>query len=324
MRPKWRKIQRQSFTKLDVLADFLQLGCDERKLLASFWNLPLLVPMRLAEKMAKGTLDDPLLKQFVPLRQENQLTFDFEEDPLEEQKACVAPRLLKKYEGRVLLLCTPACGMHCRFCFRQHLEKEESDHFCKELSYIAEDETIREVILSGGDPLALDNDQLSELIEKLGEIPHLRRLRFHTRFPIGIPERVDKNLLSILNESKLQVWFTTHINHPLEIDEEVAEALKKIQRLGIPVLNQSVLLHGVNDNEETLIALNEKLVDNGIIPYYLHQLDRVQGTAHFEVDDEVGRELTEKLKERLSGYAVPRYVREEAGLQSKTHILSTE
>jgi len=323
VQPKWRRIQRQSFTQLDTLADFLQLTVEQRKLLASFCTLPLLVPRRLAEKMNKETLDDPLLKQFVPLREENQLTFDFQEDPLEEQKATITSRLLKKYQGRVLLLCTAACGMHCRFCFRQHLEKSCEPIFSEELAHIAGDKSIREVILSGGDPLALSNEALGSLLQQLGEIPHLSRVRFHTRFPIGIPERIDKNLLSILSESKLQVWFVTHINHPLELDRDVAVALKKVQQLGIPVLNQSVLLHGVNDTEDVLINLNERLVDCGITPYYLHQLDRVQGAAHFEVDDDVGKALIENLKEKCSGYAVPRYVREEAGVACKTHILST-
>jgi KamA family protein len=212
--------------------------------------------------------------------------------------------------------------MNCRFCFRQNYDYETQDKtFAQEIELIRQDPSLSEIILSGGDPLSLSNETLTNLIRQLDQIPHLERLRFHTRFPIGIPERIDKEFLALLEQIRLQVFFIIHSNHPSELDAQVLSALKKIQKLGIPVLNQAVLLHGVNDNIPTLKALCEKLAGNGILPYYLHQLDRVQGAAHFEVSEEKGRALIAELTELMSGYAVPKYVKEEAGEPSKTSLL---
>ena len=188
----------------------------------------------------------------------------------------------------------------------------------KELQLIAQDPSIREVILSGGDPLSLTDHALENLLTGLAAIPHLKMVRFHTRFPVGIPERIDDSLLRILNNCPLQIWFVLHSNHPMELDGDVFDAMNKLRKQGISILNQSVLLKGVNDNVETLKELCEKLVGHGIMPYYLHQLDRVQGAAHFEVDEEKGRALIRQLAAQLPGYAVPKYVREVAGQPSKT------
>ena len=284
-------------------------------------NFPLNLPFRLAQKIQKKNIDDPLFRQFVPLKAEGVQSSLFVKDPVGDCRAALSSKCLKKYEGRVLLVTTGACAMHCRFCFRQNFAYTSyRSGFDHELQLIAQDPTIKEVILSGGDPLSLKNEHLRELLKSLTGIAHVKRIRFHTRFPIGIPERIDEEFLSILATHPSQIWFVIHCNHPHEIDAEVLSALKQIQKLGIPLLNQTVLLKGVNDSIDILQGLCEKLVDQGIMPYYLHQLDRVEGTAHFEVDQEIGKKLIEELNKRLSGYAVPKYVQEIASAPSKSPL----
>ena len=209
--------------------------------------------------------------------------------------------------------------MNCRFCFRQNFPKEiQHPGFAEEISYLTNDPTISEVILSGGDPLSLSNHVLAELFTSLNAIAHLKRIRFHTRFPLGIPERIDEEFLSLLRTSSKQIFFIIHSNHTRELDVDVLLSLKQIQKLGIPLLNQSVLLKGVNDDEETLLSLCETLTNAGIIPYYLHALDPVEGAAHFSVPDARGLELISHVQKNLSGYGVPRFAREEPGRPSKT------
>lgn len=317
----WRQIQRQNFTRIDPLADFLELSDGQRQQLLTKPRFVLNLPLRLAKKIAKGTLEDPILRQFVPLQDEMVRTPDFLEDPVGDKLFRLESKLLSKYEGRVLLVCTSACAMHCRYCFRQNFEYESQNKtFTKEIELIAKDPTIHEVILSGGDPLSLSDEVLEGLLHQLAGIPHINRIRFHTRFPIGIPERISPNFLNIIASIPKQIWFVIHANHPLELDADVIHHVKQLQRLGCTVLNQAVLLKGVNDELDVLKALCEKLVDHGILPYYLHQLDRVQGAAHFEVSEEKGRELIQELAKSLPGYAVPKYVREIAGEFSKTPL----
>lgn len=320
--PLWKQQLRCNFVNIAKLADFLQLTPEQRKQLSLLSKkFPLNVPLRLAAKMEKGSLEDPLFRQFVPLVQEEERSDGFSPDPVGDQCARKAEKLLHKYEGRVLLICTSACAMHCRYCFRQNFAYDSQDKtFEKEIDLIASDASIKEVILSGGDPLSLDNAILSRLLHALASIAHVKKVRFHTRFPIGIPERIDESFCSLLASLPLQFWFVLHINHPRELDDEVLSALKKLQRLGIPLLNQCVLLKGVNDSFDVLHELSQHLTDNGIIPYYMHQLDRVQGAAHFEVAQEEGLALIEALRKSLPGYGVPRYVQEIAGMPSKTPI----
>lgn len=316
--PFWREIQRQNFTVIEDLASFLHLDATNRSRVLSFSAFPLNLPRRLAEKIAKNTLDDPILRQFVPLVEESAPS-QFLLDPVCDTSFRKSGKLLHKYEGRALMLVTSSCAMHCRFCFRRHFPYDkEVKGYEAELAQIQEDLSLREIILSGGDPLSLSNATLKELIVRLGNIPHLKRIRFHTRFPVGIPERIDEEFLEILAQSPLQIWFVLHSNHPRELDDKVLEALKRIGKLGIPLLCQTVLLKGINDDLETMKAFSEQLVDNGIVPYYLHQLDRVQGAEHFEVEEEKGKRLVEKLREVLSGYAVPQYVVEIPGKSAKT------
>jgi len=316
--PLWRQILSQNFTRLDRLADFLELSAEQRTLLLSKPTFSLNLPRRIAAKMAKSTLSDPLFRQFVPLAEENHSMPGYQMDPVGDVPSRVSAKLLHKYQRRVLLISTGACAMHCRYCFRQNFDYEIKDKsFDREIELIEEDPSITEVILSGGDPLTLTNEVLGDLLERLSQVATLRKVRFHTRFPIGIPERIDAGFLEILRGVPLQIIFVIHANHSRELDEEVLQALKQVRLAGGLMLCQSVLLKGVNDTVETLIALSETLVDNGILPYYLHQLDRVQGTAHFEVEEKRGAALIAEMMKSLPGYAIPRYVREVAGEMHK-------
>jgi EF-P beta-lysylation protein EpmB len=224
---------------------------------------------------------------------------------------------LHKYEGRVLIVTTGACAVHCRYCFRRHFPYEQSTRTPGEwrsaLARIAADTRIREVILSGGDPLMLIDASLSQLAKSVAEIPHVRRLRVHTRLPIMIPERVTDELLDWLTGTRLSPVMVIHANHAAELQGSAAAAVRRIVSAGVPTLNQAVLLRGVNDSVAVLAELSERLVDLRVMPYYLHQLDRVAGAAHFEVPVDEGLRIVEELRRRLPGYAVPRYVREVAG-----------
>lgn len=307
----WRTIQRKNITSVSALISLLELSKEDEFAISKKPKFILNVPVRLASKIKKGTLDDPILRQFVPLIEEEKNPLGFVSDPVCDISFQTTSRLLQKYSGRALLVTTGACAMHCRYCFRQNYDYTVSTKdFAEELDHIRQDPSIREVILSGGDPLSLSNDRLGQLIANIDSIPHIKKIRFHSRFPIGIPERIDEGFLALLAGVKAQIWFVIHCNHPAELDDDVCSQLKKIRCLGIPVLNQAVLLKGVNDSIEVLKELCEKLVDNGIAPYYIHQLDRVAGTAHFEVEEDYGKQLIKELASQLPGYAVPRYVRE--------------
>lgn len=310
--PLWREIQRGNFTNWRELLGFLELDIQAHEhLIVPKPRFVLNLPKRLAEKIEKGRWEDPILRQFLPTREELQENPLFVVDPVGDNAACKKPKFLHKYQGRALLLCTSACAMHCRYCFRQNFPYETDDKsFDQEIALISADTTLSEIILSGGDPLSLSNLQLGDLISKLSEIPHLKRIRFHTRFPIGIPERIDPSFLKILEKCPKQVIFVLHCNHPSELDEDIFDRLREIQKLAIPILTQSVLLKGVNDDAKVLMELFEMLVNRGIIPYYLHQLDRVQGAAHFEVLEEKGKALIKEITAQISGYAIPKYVRE--------------
>lgn len=313
-------MQEKPFTNWQELADFLQLPEELRAQLLRKSTFPLLFPYRLAQKVKKGTLDDPILRQFLPLQEEHSLASSaFSPNPLEENRFQKSSRFLQKYRGRALLLCSSACAMHCRYCFRRSFPYENSSsQFEEELSLIRQDPSLQEILLSGGDPLSLSNRQLEKLLTDLDGIEHVKRVRFHTRFLIGNPDRIDEAFLSLLAKRRVQIYFVIHCNHPRELDEEIFSACKALQKLGIPLLHQAVLLKGVNDSEPVLKELFESLANRGIIPYYLHQLDRVEGSLHFEVSEEKGRALLSSLRAQLSGYAFPRYVKEVPGQTSKS------
>lgn len=316
----WKAILRKNFTRVESLADFLELTSSQRAQLILRPGFPLQVPLRLAQKMAKGSLDDPLVKQFLPVCQELDNHPEYALDPVCDAHFQHSGKLLRKYDGRILLICTSACAMHCRYCFRQNFDYDTSKSFEEELTEIEQDLSIHEVILSGGDPLSLSDDSLDQLLGRLAKLPHIRRIRFHTRFPIGIPERIDDNFLDIIRSVPQQVYFVIHCNHPHELDREILERLMLLQKLGCILLNQAVLLKGVNDDVATLRHLAEQLANHGILFYYLHQLDRVQGAAHFEVNEAYGQSLVNEMAASLPGYAVPKFVREVPGEASKKNI----
>lgn len=286
-------------------------------------KFPLRVPHSFVAKMKKGDPHDPLLRQVLPLAQENEFTHGYLNDPVGDLNASEPPGLLRKYHGRALLITTAACAIHCRYCFRRHFpyhhQNAAANEWDEALRLLAHDDTISEVILSGGDPLALSDQRLAALSEKLQQIPHLKRLRIHTRLPIVIPQRVCDTLQAWLSNSRLTPVVVIHTNHPNELDHKVQRALEQLQAIrGITLLNQSVLLRGVNDNSETLIALSEALFACGVHPYYLHLLDKAQGTAHFNVPHERAIELFDEMHAKLPGYLVPRLVQEQAGARGKS------
>lgn len=264
---------------------------------------------------------DPLLRQVWPLAEELAEVPGFTPDPVGDLAAAGEPGLLQKYAGRALLVTTGSCAVHCRYCFRRHFPYDETPRAIADwqpaLDQIAADDSIEEVLLSGGDPLTLVDAKLSELVGRIAEIPHVRRLRVHTRLPIMIPARVTSELIAWLCGTRLTPILVVHANHPAELDESVATAVSRLHRAGTLLLNQSVLLRGVNDDVETLVQLSLQLIDLRVTPYYLHQLDRVAGAAHFEVPVETGRWLVGQLRVRLPGYAVPRYVTEVSGRPHK-------
>lgn len=284
-------------------------------------SFPLLVPRGFLARMKKGDPRDPLLLQVLPLPEEQIPAAGFSADPLDEASALAAPGLVHKYAGRALLLVAAGCAINCRYCFRREFPYAESGATSAgtdaALTAIAADPSLHEVILSGGDPLLIADDRLRGVVDRVAAIPHVRRLRIHSRLPIVLPERVTDDLVEILAATRLPATVVVHANHPRELDATVAAALGRLRESGAILLNQAVLLKGVNDSSAVLQALSERLLDLGVVPYYLHLLDRVRGTAHFEVDETTARRLHDDLRSRLPGYAVPRLAREVPGAPAK-------
>ena len=323
--PAWQMALTGAFTRPADLLDFLQLSPTLPALrLAEMRDFPLRVPRGFAERMQKGNPRDPLFLQVWPSPREGEAARDFVIDAVGDLAKLKAGGIIHKYHGRALVIATGACAVNCRYCFRRHFPYGETrasrNHWRAMLAELAADDSIEEVILSGGDPLSLTDDKLAELAQGLDEIPHLKRLRLHTRQPIVLPERVNEDLLDWLTATRLKPVVVLHANHANEIDGPVAEATARLRAAGIPLLNQAVLLAGVNDTLDVLKSLSERLFDVGVLPYYLHLLDRVQGAAHFEVDEAAGKALVRELAGHLPGYLVPRLVREIAGKPAKTWI----
>lgn len=281
---------------------------------------PLRVPESYVRRMRPGDPHDPLLRQVLPLDDELRVIPGFGGDPLGEAGARRVPGLLQKYAGRALLITTGACAVHCRYCFRRDYDYAADASLEPALQALAGDPSIREVILSGGDPLALSNRRLAALLERLATLPHVRRIRLHTRTPVVLPSRVDSGLLEALSRLRTPGVVVLHANHAREIDEEVRGALDRLRNAGLTLLNQAVLLAGVNDSAEALAELSEALFEAGVLPYYLHLLDPVQGVAHFDVPEARARALMHELLARLPGFLVPRLVRERAGEPSKSWV----
>ncbi len=319
--PAWQTALRQAVSSVEELLRLVKLDAAELDICADAREFPLRVPHSFIRRMEAGNRNDPLLRQVLPLHEEWREKPGFVRDPLGEREAMTTPGLLHKYNGRALLTLTGACAVHCRYCFRRHFPYGEANpaasHWDRILTYLEHHEEISEIILSGGDPLALPDARLGELAGQLAVIPHVRTLRIHTRLPIVLPERVDDQLLGWLGKHPQRTVLVVHCNHPNEIDAAVTVGMQKLKQVGVTLLNQTVLLGGVNDDAATLIRLSESLFDAGILPYYLHQLDRVQGSAHFEVADRTACELMARIHATLPGYLVPRLVRETPGAPGK-------
>lgn len=322
----WQESLSDLITDPRELADFLHL---DRRLdpageqaLAQF---PLKVPRAFAERMEKGNWRDPLLRQVWPSFVEEREAPGFTADPLRERHYNPRPGLLHKYRGRVLLIAAPHCAIHCRYCFRREFDYRENSparaRWREAFDYIRGDASIEEVILSGGDPLALGDGQLRWLLEAISGISHLTTVRIHTRLPVVIPERVSGGLLATLRGCGQRVVVVIHCNHAQEIDADVAASLGALNHAGVRLLNQSVLLKGVNDDAAALSALAKRLFAENVLPYYLHLPDRVAGTRHFAVTLAEAREIMRDLQASLPGYLVPRLVREDPGEPAKTRLV---
>ena len=318
----WRALLRDAVRSVGELLELLDLTTEDvppwAEAEASF---PLLVPRAFVARMRRGDPRDPLLLQVLPTAQEQVVSPGFGEDPIGEGLATAVPGVLHKYRGRALVIATGACAIHCRYCFRRHFPYEEhsAGALREALSYLERETTLEEVILSGGDPLSLSDCRLDELLAALEANPHLRRVRFHTRWPVLIPERITDPLLDRISSSRLRPVVVIHANHPRELDDAVGEGLCRLAAR-MTVLNQSVLLAGVNDSVAALRGLAERLFELGVLPYYLHALDPVAGAGHFAVADAEAERLVWRLAAELPGYLVPRLVREIPGAPSKVPL----
>ena len=322
--PCWQKKLAQGFSSAAELLKFLQLPVTLADDLAQK-QFKTRVPRGFAARMQPGNRYDPLLLQVLPVSDELNITDGFISDPLVEAAVIPLSGLIHKYHGRVLLTVAGACAVNCRYCFRRHFPYQENNPgrggWQQALDYISNDSCIHEVILSGGDPLLAKDNVLAALFTQLAEIPHLHTLRIHTRIPIVLPERINESFINLMTVNRLHKVVVLHSNHPQELDANVSEACAALRAAGCHLLNQSVLLAGINDNVTILAALSERLFACGVLPYYLHLLDKVQGAAHFDVPLNDAVAIFRQLQGLLPGYLVPRLAREDAGKQSKTLIV---
>ncbi|WP_415837482.1 EF-P beta-lysylation protein EpmB [Parendozoicomonas haliclonae] len=325
---EWQSILSHAVTEPEELLNTLGLNPDLLPgAVTASQSFRIRVPHTYIARMEHGNPDDPLLKQVLPISDEMVEAPGFSHDPLGEQPKNSQRGIIHKYQGRLLLMPGSLCAVNCRFCFRRHFPYDDNklnkEEWQSALEYIRQDASLKEVILSGGDPLVQNDRRLKWLIEELANIPHLQRLRIHTRLPVIIPQRVTDDLVNSLTSTRLKSVVVIHSNHPNEIDHTVSAALSRLYRAGVQLLNQSTLLKGINDNAETLAELSEVLFHNHVMPYYLHLLDKVQGAAHFEVSEEQARKLVGDMSQFCSGYLVPKLARETAGMPSKTIISPT-
>ncbi|MDQ4429635.1 EF-P beta-lysylation protein EpmB [Yokenella regensburgei] len=312
-------------TDPDELLRLLNIDADENLLAGREAKrlFPLRVPRAFVARMEKGNPNDPLLRQVLTSQEEFIAAPGFSTDPLEEQHS-VVPGLLHKYRNRALLLVKGGCAVNCRYCFRRHFPYSENQgnkrNWQSAMEYVRAHPELDEIIFSGGDPLMAKDHELDWLISELESIEHVKRLRIHSRLPIVIPARITDTLASRFARSRLQILLVNHINHANEIDEDFRNAMQRLRQANVTLLNQSVLLRGVNDNAQTLANLSNALFDAGVMPYYLHVLDKVQGAAHFLVSDDEARTIVRELLTLISGYLVPRLAREIGGEPSKTPL----
>ncbi len=321
--PEWKQSLKQAAITPTQLIE--QLKLDTRLLpgaITADQLFQLKVPQHFLDKIDFNNPNDPLLLQILPRAEEALEVAGYTKDALQEQNANPVPGLLHKYQGRVLFITSTTCAINCRYCFRRHFPYQDNNPgkagWQKVLDYIKQDTSIEEVILSGGDPLTLPDASLLFLIEQLNQIPHLTTLRFHTRVPVVMPERITDGLLAVLDKTRLKRVMVIHSNHANEIDTSVIQALNRLTQHGFTLLNQAVLLKDINDTPEALIHLSKTLFNAGVLPYYLHLLDKVKGTAHFDVDLEQAKLLMQEIAKKLPGYLVPKLVQEQPGMPYKT------
>lgn len=317
----WQKILAQGFATANELLAFLQLPPTLGNSVAEK-TFKTRVPRGYAQRMQPGNARDPLLLQVLAVGEELQPHEGFVQDPLVEKQVNPIAGLMHKYHGRVLLTVTGSCAINCRYCFRRHFPYDNNnpgrEGWQQSIAYIANDPSIQEVILSGGDPLIASDTLLATLLEQLAAISHVKTLRFHTRIPVVLPERIDAGLLQLLNEIPCKKVMVLHCNHANELNEDVAQACDMLRQAGCVLLNQAVLLAGVNDDAQVLASLSERLFACGVLPYYLHLLDKVQGAAHFDIPKQRALSLYHELQALLPGYLVPKLAREEPGKKNKT------
>jgi EF-P beta-lysylation protein EpmB len=320
----WQKDLRQVVTDPKKLLALL--GIDTEEYLQHFKAkqlFPVRVPLPFINRMKQNDINDPLLKQVMPLSSEFIIADGYITDPLKEHDS-VAEGLLHKYKNRVLMIVKAGCAINCRYCFRRHFPYQENSpnkqRWQQALDYISEHCEISEVIFSGGDPLMASDEYLTWLVDKIEAIPHVQRLRIHTRLPVVIPNRITNNLVNLLSNTRLKTTIVLHINNINELGSDFVKAREQLKEARIPLFNQSVLLNGVNDNAETLIKLSEEVFDVGIMPYYLHLFDPVQGAAHFDVKEEDAVKIVKEMLTNLPGFLMPKLVREIAGQANKTPI----
>lgn len=325
-KPNWRYQLQQAINTPEALLEALALPPELLKgAQEGHQQFRIRVPHAFVERMERGNTADPLLRQVLPLKDEAHSPDYYLSDPVGDLASSKVPGLLHKYQGRVLLIATGACAINCRYCFRREFpysgQSAASAQFGPALDYIAQHADIHEVILSGGDPLLLRTRQLRQLSEQLAQIPHIRRLRIHTRLPIVLPDRITDDLLAWTQQLPWPLAVVVHCNHAQELDATTVNALQRWRHAGAHMLNQSVLLKGVNDSAPAQSNLAQALYQAGVLPYYLHLLDRVKGSAHFEVNSTQAQVIMEQLRLQLSGYLVPRLVREQAGAPYKLPVL---
>jgi L-lysine 2,3-aminomutase len=323
--PSWQQQLAAGFSDIKALCDYLEIPEHSLPPVYRDRTFPMRVPRGFADCMQRGDPNDPLLRQVLPLHSETLAYPGYSTDPVGDLPALAAAGIIHKYHGRVLLILTGACAIHCRYCFRRHFPYAEhqlsSQNLLQAIGYIQSRHEISEVILSGGDPLLLSDEKLQTWLQQLGDISHLRRIRIHTRLPVVLPARITPGLLQAINASGKQTIMVIHANHGNELSEQVGQACRKIIAAGLTILNQSVLLQGVNADGETLCRLSERLIEFGVLPYYLHMLDTADGTAHFAVDEQSALDFIRYLRRNLPGYLVPKLVREQPGEAQKSHIL---
>ncbi|KAF3978631.1 MAG: EF-P beta-lysylation protein EpmB [Methylococcales symbiont of Iophon sp. n. MRB-2018] len=317
----WQEELAEGFNNIEELCHYLDIPFDDSN---PKYDFQLRVPRSFVKKMKKGDSNDPLLKQVLPITKERLNLTGYSSDPVADINAITAPGIIDKYQNRVLLIATGSCAINCRYCFRKNFPYADFQISSKKLNlalqYIQDHTAITEVILSGGDPLLLNDEKLFNLIQKIEQIDHIKRIRIHSRIPIVLPSRITPEFCKRLDTLNKPIIMVLHCNHKNELDNAVEAACNKLRDRKITLLNQSVLLKGINDNAEQLCDLSEKLFTFGVMPYYLHLLDKAHGTGHFEVNEKIALSLMKQIKTQLSGYLVPKLVREVAGAKNKILI----